>query len=334
MSISITSPSQPFALSAHKSGVYNARTTSDGGITSITTVKPVAQCHEREVSGVAISSGSLTTSDKHAVSEISVPVYLAYDDEASAVSAAAGMTGGSDGMGKVDLAFDRPGTAKIAWLTDRKKRFHISEKTEDSNSSILPDSLQTVYERMQKHWFYSKRDGGFSALHALPNVLYTEVDVKEVEVTRVSIPSKVTPLVCMSPAPNVASNGSTVYPPGKYIVLFGFATLRCSSSNVGIGRLASWIDAGGAETGWVFWMKVIVKVVVNAVEIAAAVGASYPTDSTPAAWTASSNLVEGADTSAYPSESAVLAAVASLRAAMKPAVKRLRAAKRQKKSSK
>jgi hypothetical protein len=318
-------------LSAHKDGVYNARTEIDGGVTSVTTLKPLVQCHEREISGVAVSTGNLATGTKRGVSEITVPVYLAYDDEASAVSAAAGITGDSGGMGKIDLAFDRPGTAKIAWLTDRKKRFHISEKTEDSATPYLPDSLQTVFQRMQKHRFYSKKDGGFSGLHALPSVSYTEVDVKEVEVTRVSIPSKVTPLVCSQPAPPVAANGSTVYPPGMFIVLFGFATLRCSTSEI---VTSSSGVAVTTETGWVFWLKVIAKVVVNAIEIAAALGAPYPQDSTSAAWTASSNLIDGADSGAQLDEASVMAAVSALKANAKPAVRRLKTAKRQKKNSK
>jgi len=290
MSVAGIVTTQPFALSAHVNGIYNARTISDGGITSHTTNEPIVQVHEREITGIAVPSGISAQEGNASVSEVTIPVYLAYDDAASALHAAAGMRAGKGGAGEVSLAFERPGTVKIAWLGNRKKQFYQFTHRAQNDTPSMPDSLQTVFDRMTDR-VYAKEDGMFSTLHSVPSVQYQSVDVKEVECTRIKIPKATRPIVSTDPAPATAANGSTVYPPGKYIVLFGFATMRCN--NAMSSSLTAVATTFVAEKGWGFWLKVCVEVVLYAIEIASVLGTPYPGDSTPAFWTVESNLVQG-----------------------------------------
>lgn len=261
------------------------------------TNSPIVQVHEREISGFASQYGVTTPQVGEAtVSEITVPVYLAYEDHSSAIAAASGLQSGKGGLGEVALAFDRPGSVRIAWLGNRRKTFYHTVTPENSSESGLPVSLQQVYARMSGNQFYAKTDGLYSAMHSLPSVQYEYVDVKEVEATKVRIPKSVRPIVCGDKSPDAPSNGATIYPPGKYIVLFGFATMRCNTMERGQIARATTPITNPDDAGWVFWMKVIVKVVIYAIEVAAAVGQPMPDDSTAPVWQARSNLEGGAVT--------------------------------------
>jgi len=320
MSIALTGHSDPFHLSSHLNGIYNARTSGEGGITATNTQAPITQVHEREISGLAVASGVTgEVSEINGVTEVTVPIYLAYDDVKSAVAAASGLKAGKGGLGEVAIAFERPGTVRCAWLGNRKRQYYHFDSTNASGTVAHPASLQQVYERMSDHMYSKAGDGLFSAIHSVPSVHYTQHDVKEVECTKIKIPRSVRPIVCSSPAPNKATNGSTVYPPGKFIVLFGFATMRCNSGESKDAVLSTPTYLG--DGGWAFWLKTIVEVIVYAVEIAAALGQSYPTDSTPPAWASVSNLLDGAQGDTLPllSQSRLNA----LRSLEKRAVKRL-----------
>jgi len=281
---------EAFFLSAHKDGVYNSRTTDEGGITNISANAPHVQIHERDITGLCVPTGSLVSAEdiRSSVSEVSVPVYLAYDDVKSALSAAAGMDFNARAGSEIAIAMDTPGTVRMAWLCHRKQNFNTFTNGFKINSTTtvngFPDSLGNVIEYMVGAQTYNKPDAFYSALHSIPSIRYVSKDVKSVEVTKVKIPGDIRPVVFTSPTPDKASNGSTIYPPGKYIVLFGFATMRCRNFSTMSSNLFS-------PQGWSFWLKVLVKVIVYALEVAAISGTiARPPDSTPAAWTVTSNL--------------------------------------------
>jgi len=280
-----------FYLSAQKNGIYNSRTTLDGGITQISANAPIVQMHERDITGLCTPPGTQDAGSDFAnpiVSEVVVPVYLAYDDVRSATAAAAGMDFNARAGSEIALAMDVPGTLRMAWLCHRKTNFYVSaagtKNGSTATSLAAPDSLGAVIEHMLDYQMYTKADGLFSALHSMPAIRYVSKDIKSVEVTKLRIPGDIRPLVVTTPAPDKATNGSTIYPPGKYIVLFGFASMRCRN-------FAPISNGISALQGWSFWLKVLVKVVVYALEVAAAAGTLAPfPDSTPALWTAASNL--------------------------------------------
>jgi hypothetical protein len=241
-----------------------------------------------------------------------VPIYLAYDDVKSATAAAAGMDFNARAGSEIALAMDTPGTLRMAWLCHRKQNFYTSTfGNKNVNSSLtvtgIPDSLGSVLDNMLGCQYYTKPDGLYTSLHSMPAIRYVSKDVKTVEVTKVKIPGDIRPLVCITPTPAKASNGSTVYPPGKYIVIFGFATIRCRNFSTMTNSIV-------AIQGWSFWLKVLVKVLVYALEVAAVAGAiTAPPDSTPASWTAPSNL-DPNFVGSNPSPEVLSARLSSLRA--------------------
>jgi len=274
-----------FFLSPNRLGVYNSRTVDSGVITTQNSESPIVQIHESDVTGVSTAYGSFTSDWNDSVLETTVPLYLPYDTLKDAVSAASGFEAGSKGKNasEIALAFSAPGSARIAWIGNRKKNFYCFTNT-NSGKNAVPGSLGEVMERMLgSESSYAKYDCSYSSLHSVSSVHYATADVDSVKPTKVRIPKWVRPIVCTQAAPALATNGSTVYPPGKYIVIFGFVSMKARNDVPVFG-----VDA--LSGGWSFWLKVLVKVVVYALELAAVEGIEPPTDLTPAVWTAPSNL--------------------------------------------
>jgi len=284
-----------FHLSAHLDGVYNSRTVSSGVVTSQSAESAIVQVHESDLTGVSTSSGSLTgvpmsTKLLDDVLETTVPLFIPYDSLKEATIAASGFTTGQKGgkdSSEIAISYEQPGSARIAWIGNRKKQFYAFPSSNGGKSSV-PSSLGDVVSRMAgEDSVYQKYDHLYSATHSIPSVNYTSVDVDSIKPTRVKIPKWVRPIVCTSPAPQESTGGVTVYPPGKYIVIFGFVTMRARNKANTTFEIAS---GATATTGWAFWLKVLIKVITYAIELAAVAGIPPESDSTPAVWTNSTNL--------------------------------------------
>jgi len=243
------------------------------------------QIHESDLTGVSTAYGTYSADEANSVLETTVPLYLPYDTLKDAVAAASGFEAGNKGKNasEIAMAFEAPGSARIAWIGNRKKNFYCFTGT-NSGKNAVPGSLGEVMERMLGgESSYNKYDCAYSSLHSACSIHYSTVDVDSEKPTKVRIPKWVRPIVCTQATPALAANGSTIYPPDKYIVIFGFASLkaRTDTPTMQLGALAG---------GWSFWVKVLVKVIVYALELAAVDGIAPPADSTPAGWTVSSNL--------------------------------------------
>jgi len=272
-----------FSLTPHLSGVYNSRTLASGVITTQASESPIVQIHESDISGVSTSAGDVydINNPLNEVLETTIPLFLPYDTIKDAVAAAAGFEAGKKGKdgSEIAMSFESPGSVRIAWIGNRKKHFYAFTKANSGKASV-PTSLGDVVERMMggEHT-YSQKDMSYNVLHSVASVQYTTADISTVNPTKIKIPKWVRPIVCTDPAPALAVNGSTIYPPGKFIVIFGFATIKARNDS-------PQLSAGG----WAFWCKILVKVVAYAIELAAVAGITEPTDSTPAVWTTTSNL--------------------------------------------
>jgi len=284
-----------FHLSAHLDGVYNSRTVSSGVVTSQSAESAIVQVHESDMTGVSTSSGSLfgvpqSTKLLDEVLETTVPLFIPYDSLKEATIAASGFTTGQKGgkdASEIALSYEQPGSARIAWIGNRKKQFYAFPSSNGGKSAV-PSSLGDVVARMAgEDSVYAKYDHLYSATHSIPSINYTSVDVDSVKPTRVKIPKWVRPIVCTAQSPAEATSGATVYPPGKYIVIFGFVTMKARNKAT---SLYDTLGGANATTGWAFWLKVLIKVITYAIELAAVAGVPPEVDSTPAVWTNPSNL--------------------------------------------
>jgi hypothetical protein len=275
----------PFTLSPHLRGIYNSRTLTSGVVTTQASESPITQIHESDVTGFSTATGELTEAvgPLNEVLETTLPLFLPYDTLKDAVAAAAGFEAGNKGKGssEIAMAFETPGSARIAWIGNRKKHFYAFTKSNGGRQSV-PSSLNDVVDRMLGgDKSYSLSDLSYNVVHSVASIQYSTADVSAVAPTRVKIPKWVRPIVCTDAAPAATVSGVTVYPPGKFIVIFGFVTIKARNDVPQLTAPAS---------GWAFWLKVLIKVVTYAIELATVAGLGESIDDSPAIWATPSNL--------------------------------------------